>query len=502
MSRAPPLAKPLPREQLILYLSVSATVLSSVLIRKPKGIELPILYTSHALQDAEIRYPQLEKLAYALVLSARKLRPYFQAHTVAVLTNLPLRQILQRPETSGRLVKWAIELSEFDKHYHPRPAEMGQVVADFISEMTTTSQEADPDDLVSEPASVAPVAHPSEGVFNPTIPLWTLYVDCSSNRQGSGAGLVLKAPDQTAIEYAICFQFQASNNEAEYEALLAGLRLAKDMGAKQLKICIDSQLIVNQVLIKFKAKDTSMAAYLTHARRLLHHFSAYQVQRIPRSENSHADALSCLALAIDDKVGCHVPIEVLARRSTTETEVHAIWQDPSWMDPIHAYLASGTLPDDKAEAKTLHRRSARYVLVNQILYRRGHSLPLLRCLTPQQGDYVLQEIHEGACWNHSGTRSLAFKTVQQGYYWPTLHIDATKLVQNYDHCQHFGSVPKLLAEPLTPIVSPWPFARWGLDLIGPMPQGKGQLKFAIIAVDYFTKWTEAEASATTTATKV
>ncbi|CAL2245631.1 unnamed protein product [Prunus armeniaca] len=101
MSRAPVLSTPLPGEDLIIYLSVSASALSSVLIRRPNGIELPIFNMSHALQDAEQRYPQLEQLAYILVLSARKLRPYFQAHSIDVLTNQPLRQVLQKPETSG-----------------------------------------------------------------------------------------------------------------------------------------------------------------------------------------------------------------------------------------------------------------------------------------------------------------------------------------------------------------------------------------------------------------
>ncbi|CAL9005539.1 unnamed protein product, partial [Prunus brigantina] len=110
--------------------------IDSVLIRQPNGIELPIFYMSHALQDAEQRYPQLEQLAYALILSARRLRPYFQAHSINVLTNQPLRQVLQKPETSGRLIKWAIELGEFDICYHPRPSEKGQAVADFISKFT------------------------------------------------------------------------------------------------------------------------------------------------------------------------------------------------------------------------------------------------------------------------------------------------------------------------------------------------------------------------------
>ncbi|CAL9006205.1 unnamed protein product [Prunus brigantina] len=346
MSRAPLLSTPLPGETLIIYLSVSASALSSVLIRQPNGIELPIFYMSHALQDAEQRYPQLEQLAYALVLSARRLRPYFQAHSINVLTNQPLRQVLQKPETSGRLIKWAIELGEFDICYHPWPSEKGQAVADFISEFTIPA-DADPPLSSADPSMAS---------------------TDSSSAEGSGAGLVLKTPDHTTIEYAIRFQFRASNNEAKYEALLAGLRLAQHTGAEWLLIYSDSQLVVNQ------------------ARRLLSQFKTYHIRQIPRSENSHADALSRLALVIDDRIGRYVPVEVLARRSTTEAEIVTDRQDPSWMDPIHAYLTNDTLPTDRTEAKAVRRRSARYLLLQGILYRRSYSLPLLRCVSPQQGD--------------------------------------------------------------------------------------------------------------------
>ncbi|CAL8135699.1 unnamed protein product [Prunus armeniaca] len=217
-------------------------------------------------------------------------------------------------------------------------------------------------------------------------------------------------------EYVICFRFRASNNEAEYEALLAGLRLTKSMGAKRLTICSNYQLVVNQVIIEFEAKDESMAAYLAQTRRLLDKFKTYQIRQIPRSENSHVDALSRLASTIDDCVRCHVPIEVLTWRSTHEAEVNTIRQGPSWMDPIQAYLIDGTLPIDKAEAKSIQRRSARYLLLQNILYRHGHSLSLLRCVAPQQGDYIVREIHEGTCGDHSKSRSLAFKAIRQGYY--------------------------------------------------------------------------------------
>ncbi|CAL8992512.1 unnamed protein product [Prunus brigantina] len=107
---------------LFLYLSVSSTAVSSVLICITEKAELTIFYVSKALQNAEIRYPPLEQLALALVVSARRLRPYFQGHEIMVLTNQPLRQVLQKPETSGRLIKWAIELGEFDIQFKPRLA--------------------------------------------------------------------------------------------------------------------------------------------------------------------------------------------------------------------------------------------------------------------------------------------------------------------------------------------------------------------------------------------
>ncbi|CAL2247795.1 unnamed protein product [Prunus armeniaca] len=199
MSQAPLLSKPLPGEVLLLYLSASNTAVSSVLIRKLEKAELPIFYVSKALQSAELRYPPLEQLALALVVSARRLCPYFQAHGITVLTNQPLRQVHQKPETSGRLVKWAIELGEFDIQFKPRPAEKGQAVADFIFELTPPA--------LSEPSSPSAIPLAPEKVdterFNTSVPLWILHVDGSANQQGCGAELVLTTPDGNKIEYAL-----------------------------------------------------------------------------------------------------------------------------------------------------------------------------------------------------------------------------------------------------------------------------------------------------------
>ncbi|KAI5355992.1 hypothetical protein L3X38_008887 [Prunus dulcis] len=274
------------------------------------------------------------------------------------------------------------------------------------------------------------------------------------------------------------------------------------MNAKQIRIHSDSQLIVNQVTADFAAKDASMYAYLSTAHQLLRSFQAYEIKQIPRGENSHADALARLASAINDKVERKVPVEILAQPSTITSETCAVRYEDTWMSPIYSYLTNGTLPEDKPQARKLRYRSARYTVINDVLYKRGYTTPYLKCLTAEQGDYVLREVHNGVCGDHSGSRSLAYKVFRQGYFWPTMHQDANTLVKKCDKCQRFGNIPHIPAEPLTPIVSPWPFAQWGLDLIGPMPQGKGQVKYAVVAVDYFTKWVEAEPLATITAARI
>ena len=170
----------------------------------------------------------MEKLILALVTTYRKLRPYFQAHIVEVPTEYRMKQILHKQETSGRLIKWAIELSEFDIRYKPRTAIKGQILADFIMEFSLTAS-TEATQLTSD------------------LPIWRLSIDGAANAQGSDAGLILTSLDYIDMEYALRFGFKASNNEAEYEAVIAGLNLAHSMEADQLEVSSDSQLVVKQI---------------------------------------------------------------------------------------------------------------------------------------------------------------------------------------------------------------------------------------------------------------
>ena len=114
----------------------------------------------------------------------------------------------------------------------------------------------------------------------------------------------------------------------------------------------------------------------------------------------------------------------------------------------------------------------------------------------------MREIHEGICGNHAGGQALAHKALRQGYYWPRMKKEAAEFVRRCDKCQCFSSYTKSHPETLNSMVSPWPFAVWGIDIIGALPVGKGRVKYAVVAVDYFTKWAEVEPLATITSKKI
>ena len=305
----------------------------------------PVYYYSRALKGAEDRYPRMEKLILALVTTARKLRPYFQAHAIEVPIEYPMKQVLHKPETSGRLMKWALELSEFDFRYKPKRVIKGQVLADFVVEFTSAE--------LAEDTRVMP-----------DLPIWKLFIDGAANAQGSGVGLILTSLEGIDIEYALRFGFQASNNEAEYEVVIAGLNLAHLMETDQLEVCSDSQLVVKQIKDTYEAKGEKMILYLKKVRELLRKFVLIQIRHIPRVENSRADSLAKLATASQEDLNKQTHVEHLAEPSIDlyDEEVSPIMSEPSWMDPIWDYLIDGLLPDDPKEASKLRTRSARFTI--------------------------------------------------------------------------------------------------------------------------------------------
>ena len=166
----------------------------------------------------EARCPQIEKLAFALITAPRKLRHYFQAHIINVMTDHPLKKAMNKLEAAGRLIQWAVELSEFDIKYLPRHAIKAQALADFIAEFTPSHNESE---VVEDKK-------------------WIIHVDGSSTQHAGGIGVVLQSPEGDKLTYKVRLQYQATNNEVEYEALLKGLELVKSIKAESVLILGDS----------------------------------------------------------------------------------------------------------------------------------------------------------------------------------------------------------------------------------------------------------------------
>ncbi|KAK3042688.1 hypothetical protein RJ639_000940 [Escallonia herrerae] len=245
-----------------------------------------------------------------------------------------------------------------------------------------------------------------------------------------------------------------------------------------------------------------MAQYLQEVETEAAKFKNFTIRHIPRDQNAQADLLSKLTSTDISEFSRAIYIEFLRERSIQlSKEIDVREYEPCWMDPIIQFFVSGTLPSERSEARNLCAKAARFALVDGVLYKKSFSLPYLKCLSPKEADYALREVHEGICGLHLGGRNLAHKILRQGYYWPGMHKEAISFTRRCDQCQKFAPLTHTPAVPLSILTSPILIVMWGMDILGPFPMATWQRRFVIVAIDYFTKWTEAEPLATITALK-
>ncbi|GJW84256.1 reverse transcriptase domain-containing protein [Tanacetum coccineum] len=290
IAELPMLAAPVEKEELIIYLAATKE--------------------THGIERSELNYTSMEKLVLTLVRASKRLKRYFQAHLIIVITDQPIQQILSRPEVAGRLQKWSIKLGEYAVHYIPRVSVKGQILADFIVELP-------------EEDSLDTLMQMEEELSEP----WILFTDGSSCTDGSGAGLILTNPEGMEFTYALRFRFDAPNNKAEYEALIAGLRIAEQMGVKKLQANVDLRLVVNQVNGTYVAKEADMIRYLEKVKTLTDSFKAFLIKQVPRSENKKADALSKIASISFVHLSKQVLVKELKEKSISELEILAVVEE-------------------------------------------------------------------------------------------------------------------------------------------------------------------------------
>nr|GEY49819.1 hypothetical protein [Tanacetum cinerariifolium] len=323
------LTTPKEKEVLIIYLAAAKEAISAVLMTARDGKQVPLYFISRALQGPEVNFTPMEKLILAL----------------------------------------RFKFGEHDIQYRPRTSVKGQILVDFIVERP---KDGTPDTPMED----------REELPDP----WILFTDGSSCVDGSEASLIIMNPEGMEFTHALRFRFNATINEAKYEALIAGLRMASQMGIQNLQENVDSKLVANQGKSNRRKKVLAVVEEKRH----------------------------------------------------------------TWMTPIYEYMTEGVLPEEKKKARTVRCKAGRYVVISEVVMQHA----------------FWTKIRGGKCFK--------------------VH----------------HPVPKNPQEKMTPITSPWPFYKWGIDIAGPFSEGPGKVKFLIVAIDYFTKWIEAKPVASITGAQV
>jgi ribonuclease HI len=336
--------------------------------------QIPVYFASETLSGSKLFYSELEKIAYAVVMAARKLRHYFEGHRIRVITNEPLNDLFVNKEASTRIIKWGAELSEYTVDFERRSAIKLQVLEDFVIDWTS------------------PTHNPGEEILTP----WVVQCDGAWCHKGVGMSAVVTSPIGVVIRYAARLIFandeHSTNNTTEYEALLLALRKMKALGQQTFIIKTDSKVIQEHIEKESEARNPILMKYFEKVREVERYFKSYSVQHIPRDDNNEAGKLA-KAAARNQEMPPDVFFEIIKELSDKETKpkIVNVVETPDRRAEIMAYLRGHYEPQDELEEKRLEQRARGYAVVNGELYKSGVTEPWLRCITSKKGLELLKE---------------------------------------------------------------------------------------------------------------
>jgi ribonuclease HI len=444
LARTPILTPPQDIEPLYLYITATTQVVSAVIVVEctEEGhalpVQRPVYYISEVLSETKARYSQIQKLLYVVVLARCKLLHYFEAHPVMVVSSFPLGEIIRNPDAVGRVAKWSVELMGETLAYALRKAIKSQILVDFIVEWTDT--QLPPPQIQAE--------------------CWTLYFDGSVMKTGAGVGLLFISPLGEHMRYAVRLHFPASNNMAEYEALLYGLRITIETGIKCVDVRGDSQLVIDQVMKNASYHDDKMEAYCKAVRALEDKFYGIELNHVPHWYNEEADELAKIvsgritvppnvfawdvtnpSVNLEPNPSIH---EEPSGAPSSPTSAEPMDEDPSneayvlsllegygadeaeamdtepvpsagdWRDKSIAWMDRGELPSDRSEARRIARMAKSFTPIDGELYKRAASGVLQQCVP----------IPQGASSFETFTRVCAVTTRRHAPSWATRSIRA------------------------------------------------------------------------------
>nr|AAM01153.2 Putative retroelement [Oryza sativa Japonica Group] len=331
------------------------------------------------------------------------LRHYLLSNECTVICKADaVKYMLSAPILKGRVGKWIFSLPEFDLRYEPPKAIKGQAIADFI------------------------VEHRDDSIGSVEMVPWTLFFDGSVCTHGCGIGLVIISPRGACFEFAYTIKPYATNNQAEYEAVLKG-----------------------QLAGEYECKNDMLMVYNEKCQELMKEFRLVTLKHVSREQNIEANDLAQGASGYKPMV------------KDVKVEVAAITGD-DWRYGVYRYLQD---PSQSASRK-LRYKALKYTLLDDDLYYRTIDGVLVKCLSADQAKVAIGEVHEGICGTHQSAHKVKWLLRRAGYFWPTMLEDCFRYYKGCQDCQKFGAIQRAPASAMNPIIKPWPFRCWGIDMIG------------------------------------
>ncbi|XP_077221635.1 uncharacterized protein LOC143855403 [Tasmannia lanceolata] len=463
---------------------------------------MPVYYLSKKMLEYELNYTQLEKTCLALVWATQWLWYYLLSQKIFLISRMdPMKYMFEKPALIGRTALWLLMLSEFDITYVTQKSVKSRIIteqlADALTKDTKLSREFSDERIMLI-------------IDKRNLTTWTMYFDEASNSRGKGISIVLVSPRDEHIPISIKLDFDCTNNVAEYKACIAGLEAVVSLEVQDLDVYGDSLLIICQTNGNWLTKEDRLILYHAYLTSLMKGFHNISFTYISRLRNRFVDALATLASMVDIPVGVKVcPLAI--KRHVIPAHIHMVQiavrcpDGKPWYFDIKNLISGKGYPPEASlkEKKVLHKLASRYVICGGDLYRRSFDGVQLLCVNEDRAAEILEDVHSGVCGPHMNDKMLARKILRLGYFWTTLKAYCFSFVKTCHLCQIHANLIHVSPTELHSLTSLWPLSVWGIDIIGKVsPKSSSGHDYILVAINYFTKWIEAQSYTSISSTSV